>query len=48
MLALYVLLAILVIVLIIGIRSVQFAFKRRPIPDALDSEVGLLMPKPQD
>ena len=39
MLALYVLLAILVIVLIIGIRSVQFAFKRRPIPDALDSEV---------
>ena len=39
MLVLYIFLAILAIVAVIGICTMNFAFKRRPIPDALDSEV---------
>ena len=39
MLILYIILAVLVIVLFVGIRTMNFAFKRRPIPDALNPEV---------
>ena len=39
MIALYILAAVLAAALIVGIRTVNFAFKRRPIPDALDPEV---------
>ena len=39
MAVLYILLALLVLILFLGLRTVNFAFKRRPVPDALDPEV---------
>jgi len=37
--AIVIILALLAVVLFIGIRMMNFAFKRRPVPDALDPEV---------
>ena len=39
MIGLYILAAILLAAVLVGIRTMNFAFKRRPIPDAMDPEV---------